>query len=589
MAGDVKGLTIELEADASGVKKAFKDLKQDSKAVESQLRDVNRALKFDPSNTALLETKQRLLAQAVEKTAKQLDEAKKAQQAFIDGGGDLNSEAYNQLVIETERLAGHLSDLEGESDATAAALNDTGDAAEHAAEGAGEAAEGAEEAAGATGKWEVALGNLISKGLEKMASAAKNAVTASFDYADSVNTLANNYGLTQEAAYALYQNQELLDYSVSGVTRMMREQYSTLAESTEAYDQLGIRVRNASGELMSQEQIWISTIAYLRSIEDPVQRAAVGTELLGNKYYELGGILNSSKETFEAFGTELLQNDESLRENLQGLNDFKDAVATLKKVFMDVVISLGKFFGMLSRIKGLLPAIVIILGGLAAAYVAVNAATIAATLSQWGLNAAMLANPIGLIIIAVTALVALFILLAENMDAISAAFTQLWDECVAGVNAAVDAMRAAFDQIVAAITERWEAIKAKFAEAKEAGAKVVHDLLSGIQAKWNALVAWVTEQWNRLRSIFTLDVNMNFGGGVGVNGSHANGLDYVPFDGYIAELHKGERVLTAEENKAYSNGTGGGVTVVQNITAVQQTPVQLAATSEMYYKMARWV
>jgi TP901 family phage tail tape measure protein len=39
------------------------------------------------------------------------------------------------------------------------------------------------------------------------------------------------------------------------------------------------------------------------------------------------------------------------------------------------------------------------------------------------------------------------------------------------------------------------------------------------------------------------------GGGGGVDGSHADGLDYVPWDGYIAELHKGEKVLTAGQAK----------------------------------------
>lgn len=43
-----------------------------------------------------------------------------------------------------------------------------------------------------------------------------------------------------------------------------------------------------------------------------------------------------------------------------------------------------------------------------------------------------------------------------------------------------------------------------------------------------------------------------------INGSHASGLSYVPFDGYIAELHKGERVLTAEENMSYNSGNGRG-------------------------------
>lgn len=46
-----------------------------------------------------------------------------------------------------------------------------------------------------------------------------------------------------------------------------------------------------------------------------------------------------------------------------------------------------------------------------------------------------------------------------------------------------------------------------------------------------------------------------------VDGSHRNGLSYVPYDGYVAELHKGERVLTASEAKGYGNPS-----VTNNIT-----------------------
>ncbi|ALS27197.1 hypothetical protein IJ21_17960 [Paenibacillus sp. 32O-W] len=42
-----------------------------------------------------------------------------------------------------------------------------------------------------------------------------------------------------------------------------------------------------------------------------------------------------------------------------------------------------------------------------------------------------------------------------------------------------------------------------------------------------------------------------------IDGSHETGLPNVPFDGYLAELHRGERVLTAEENKRYMRDMRG--------------------------------
>lgn len=55
-----------------------------------------------------------------------------------------------------------------------------------------------------------------------------------------------------------------------------------------------------------------------------------------------------------------------------------------------------------------------------------------------------------------------------------------------------------------------------------------------------------------------------------VSGSHRTGLDYVPHDGYIAELHEGERVLTKEENKRYSEGNGQIVNVYVQADDLQQ-------------------
>jgi TP901 family phage tail tape measure protein len=65
------------------------------------------------------------------------------------------------------------------------------------------------------------------------------------------------------------------------------------------------------------------------------------------------------------------------------------------------------------------------------------------------------------------------------------------------------------------------------------------------------------------------------------DGSHRSGLSNVPFDGYRAELHRGERVLTASENDSYSRGNGGGIMVTGNTFHVRQESDIQAIAAEL--------
>ena len=61
-----------------------------------------------------------------------------------------------------------------------------------------------------------------------------------------------------------------------------------------------------------------------------------------------------------------------------------------------------------------------------------------------------------------------------------------------------------------------------------------------------------------------------------VNGKHANGLDYVPFNGYVAELHEGERVLTKQQNREYNEGRTGQSGDTFNFYNTKPTPYEYA-------------
>jgi hypothetical protein len=123
--------------------------------------------------------------------------------------------------------------------------------------------------------------------------------------------------------------------------------------------------------------------------------------------------------------------------------------------------------------------------------------------------------------------------------------------------------------------------------AMQMGNAVIDGIIDGISAAWDGLVSWFNGLWDSLFGNRSVNVDVNSSG---TTGGRAGGLDYVPYNNYVANLHRGEMVLTADEADSYRRGNsgGGGFTVNQTIYAAKQTPVELAASTAAYFQRARW-
>lgn len=114
MANRIKGITIEIGGDTTGLNKALSDVNKNIRDTQSELKDVDRLLKIDPKNTELLAQKQKLLTKEIADTKDKLTTLKEAekqvQQQFKEG--KISEDQYNALkreIVATEQAEKNLS------------------------------------------------------------------------------------------------------------------------------------------------------------------------------------------------------------------------------------------------------------------------------------------------------------------------------------------------------------------------------------------------------------------------------------------------------------------------------------------------
>lgn len=122
-AGRIKGITIEIGGDTTKLVKALSNVDNAISKTQTNLRDINKALKLDPSNTALLKDRQEELAKAIEETKSKLDIEKEAYEQLSQADQTPeNVEKMRQLKTQIDLDTAALKDLEDQARSAASVL-----------------------------------------------------------------------------------------------------------------------------------------------------------------------------------------------------------------------------------------------------------------------------------------------------------------------------------------------------------------------------------------------------------------------------------------------------------------------------------
>ena len=312
MAGKIRGITIELNGDTTGLTKSIASANKEIKDTQAQLKDVERLLKLDPSNVELLRQKQQLLGQAISETSDKLDTLKQAEETMKSQGVDENSEQFMALKREIIDTENNLKNLTKEAKNTESAFSKISKAADKVASSAQKVAQKTKalSAAGAA-----VAGGLIATG----ASAMKTA--------DELATLSSRTGVSTEMLQKFDYASEMVDVSTEELASALSKMKRNMGDAPDKFEALGISVKNADGTFRDIEDVFYDSLAALSQIGDETERDLAAMDLFGKNADSLATIIDDGGQALQDYGQKAEEMGLILSEDTIGsLVDTKNAI-----------------------------------------------------------------------------------------------------------------------------------------------------------------------------------------------------------------------------------------------------------------------
>lgn len=353
------------------------------------------------------------------------------------------------------------------------------------------------------------FGGALKKGAVVGATAVAAAGAGMYKFAmdtaettDRIDKLSNKIGVSktafQEWDYVLGQNGmniETMQVGMKTLVTQMDMAGQGTASAQEAFGALGVTWEDGTGKLKDQETMMQEAIYALADMENGTEKSRLATELFGKAGVEMLPMLNGGSEA---------------------IAELTDRSHELGLVMSDETVTAGVVLGdTMDDVKGAFGAVVTKLGA--------EFMPILQVVLEWVL--AHMPEIQKVIKIAFDAIKVVVDLVGKAFEFLLPIFTALYD----WISPYFPTIQKIFEKTFEGIGK---------------AVKIVTGIFEGMVNAIKTAIEWLGS-WNNKE---VKEKRVNATADARYDGSHANGLDYVPFDNYKAILHKGEKVLTAKDN-----------------------------------------
>lgn len=336
------------------------------------------------------------------------------------------------------------------------------------------------------------------------------------DAASNIDDMSQRTGVSAEAFQKYAYAAKLSGIEVGTLEKAMIKSQTAFADAkggSEAmalsYQALGLDIENIG----TSSEAFDLVIQRLAGMEDETQRNKIANDIFGKSYAELSPLLN---------------------EGADGIKALTDEAVTMGAVMSNDAVTAGAKFG--DSIDSAKMAVSGIFNEIGAAFL-----PILQQLLEWViLHMPEIKKVIEVVFRAIKVVVDL---VSEAFKIILPILTALYD----WIAPYFPVIQSIFETTFKAIGRTVETVT-----------KIFWNVVDAIKSA----IDWLNS-WNK-KDAKKIDVGGS-GNNISYDGSHANGLDYVPYDNYIANLHKGERVLTANENKNGQSMKHSGTITVKGV------------------------